>query len=114
MFTPVSAARACSWNPGLERDQRALFRLVPDFDGVAADFAVLDVALEAGRQIQQHGDAFTAVGAGKGLFTDYEPLCARCALFHHLPLAMGSTGLMSVLFQVLPAGSQGVPLFFHP
>ena len=59
-----------SWDPGLERDDPALFRQITYFDRVAADLAVLDVTLEAGRRIQQHRDAFTAVGAGKNLLAD--------------------------------------------
>jgi hypothetical protein len=57
----------CSGNPDLKGDERAVLCLITDFDGIAADFAVLDITLEAARQVQQHGDALTTVGAGKDL-----------------------------------------------
>ena len=42
-----------SGESGPEGDDPPVLSFVADFDGVAADFAVLDVALIASRQIQQ-------------------------------------------------------------
>jgi hypothetical protein len=79
-----------SWDPGLERDYSPLFRLIAYFNRVAANLTVLDVALEARRRVQQHRDAFTAVGAGKNMLADCQAFFYRCVLFHRLtPLSVG-------------------------
>lgn len=38
---------------------------------VATDFAILDVRLAAGRQIQQHGNLFPTIGTHKTMFEGY-------------------------------------------
>ena len=42
-----------------------------DFDGVAADFAVLDIVLAMGKGFQNHGDGRPAVGAIKEMFNGF-------------------------------------------
>jgi len=63
-------------NPRLERDDSLILHLIADFDRIAANLAVLDVALGASRQVKQHGDPLTAVGAGETFAVD-GPLAAQ-------------------------------------
>jgi hypothetical protein len=53
---------------GGELRERIIFHAVTDLDRVAANFTVFDVGLASHRQIQDHRDFFSAIGAGKGVF----------------------------------------------
>src|SRR6185369_17366323 len=52
----------CSGSCGLEEDNYAVLCLETDRYRVAADLAVLNVALGPGRQVQNHRDPLAAVG----------------------------------------------------
>jgi len=41
---------------------------ITDLDGVAADFTVLDIRVTAHRKVQDHGNFFSTIGAGEGVF----------------------------------------------
>jgi hypothetical protein len=47
--------------------------MITDFNGVAADFAVLNVLLRPGRQVEQHGYPLTAMGAGENMLHGVNP-----------------------------------------
>jgi hypothetical protein len=62
---------------GLERDQPPFFRLKTDLDGIATDLTILDVPLLLDRQVEQHGNALTTMGAGEYPFPDYQSLAVQ-------------------------------------
>jgi hypothetical protein len=76
-----------SGQTGPEGNDGPVLDLEGDLNGVAADFAVLDITLGAGRQIQNHGDACAAVWAGKGVLLCGEPVAIHvgCPIFPNLP-----------------------------
>jgi hypothetical protein len=55
---------------GFELGQGIVFDGVADFEGVAADLTVFDVAVMVNREVQDHRDLFAAKGAGEGVFHD--------------------------------------------
>ena len=53
---------------GVETCERIVLYAVTDLDWVAANFAVLDVALAANRQVENHRNLFPAIRANEGVF----------------------------------------------
>ena len=53
---------------GIEASDSILFYAVTYFDWLATDFAVLDVALTANRQVENHRNLFPAIWAIEGMF----------------------------------------------
>ncbi len=54
--------------PGGKAGERAILDGVGDFDGTAANFAILDVRLAANGSVEDHGDLFSAVRAHELVF----------------------------------------------
>ena len=52
---------------GGELRERIILYAVTDLDWVTANFAVFDVALTSNRQVENHRNFFSTVGAGKGV-----------------------------------------------
>jgi hypothetical protein len=53
---------------GFELSQGIVFNGVGDFERVAADLTVFDVAVTVTREVQDHRDLFAAKGTGEGMF----------------------------------------------
>jgi hypothetical protein len=53
---------------GGKAGERAIFDHVADFDGTAANFAILNVRLAANGSVEDHGDLFSAVRADELVF----------------------------------------------
>jgi hypothetical protein len=66
-----------SGDTGLEGHDGTFLDLKVDFYGVAAHFAVFDVALGSCRHIQDHGDTFAAVRTVEVVFLGGEPFAVH-------------------------------------
>jgi hypothetical protein len=55
-------------SPGVEASERIVLYAVTDLDRIAAHFTVLDVALTANRQVENHRNLFPAIWATEELF----------------------------------------------
>jgi hypothetical protein len=64
----VSDKRGLFESLGVETSERIVLYAVTDLDWVAAHFTVLDVALAANRQVENHRNLFSAIGATEGVF----------------------------------------------
>lgn len=53
---------------GVETCERIVLYAVTDLDWVAAHFTVFDVALPVNRQVENHRNLFSAIGATEGVF----------------------------------------------
>ena len=55
---------------GLELSQGIVFDGVTNFDGIAADLTIFDIAVTVNREVQDHRDLFAAKWTGEGMFHD--------------------------------------------
>jgi len=53
---------------GAKLYQSIVFNRVADFDGAAADLAILDVSLAAYRKVEDHRDFFPTIGTRESVF----------------------------------------------
>lgn len=65
---------------GLELSQGIVFDGVLDFERVAADFTVFDVAVTVNREVQDHRDLFATKWTGEGMFHDTYATANPCLI----------------------------------
>lgn len=72
---------------GLELNQGIVFDGVANFDGIAADLTVFDVAVTVNRKVQDHRDLFAAKWTGEGMFHDKYATAISCRITNPQTLA---------------------------